>query len=598
MTAPAFAKGHRGALLIGTGNYDHPDLAPLLSPAVDCARLAEVLHDKEIGAFDVQQLVDADLSLLMRAIEEFFGQAQRDDVRLLYLSCHGIVNWRNDKLHFAVRTTDPDWPAHSSLSASFIHDQMEACRARSIVVVLDCCYSGRFLPGAKGVDSPAEFEKALVGHGRVVITAGTRTQRAYEGEHPDPAAPMPSRFTGPLVDGLRTGAADLNGDGIITVRELYEYVCQRLHAEGVEQNPLMGYELHNDIALARVKAKPKKRRPRRVPRPTAPSRRPDLPWRVPVASGPAHQPVFLDSLLIVHQKYDLHVIDVGIRRRLRLIQLKHPGRPAFHDGMAYFPGRDNRLQAVDLRTGRPRRCRQLMVSDGVLAISGGVLYAPSLDGHLYTVDLATGDDHRPRLPLRGLTVTRPPEAAGKIVVLMARNGADHVIAVDLATGSPNWSYEAGQPLSGQWIVTDQNVHFVEQVEGIPGRITTLDLVTGKTLWSYEFPAGLAAAPAAANGLVFAGDMDNRLLALDANTGDKRWGRKTEGRLLTRPAPVDNTLYTADRAARLTAWRFTDGRKLRSHELLLSQDTQGSPAYADGAVYVTDSQGYLHALSAC
>lgn len=41
MTAPVFAAGNRGALLIGTGTYDNgrPDLPDLLSPAVDCALL-------------------------------------------------------------------------------------------------------------------------------------------------------------------------------------------------------------------------------------------------------------------------------------------------------------------------------------------------------------------------------------------------------------------------------------------------------------------------------------------------------------------------------------------------------------------------------
>ncbi|MER5529532.1 hypothetical protein ABT075_33945 [Streptomyces sp. NPDC002677] len=42
MTAPAFTEGHRGALLIGTGRYDHPQLGALHSPAADCAQLARL----------------------------------------------------------------------------------------------------------------------------------------------------------------------------------------------------------------------------------------------------------------------------------------------------------------------------------------------------------------------------------------------------------------------------------------------------------------------------------------------------------------------------------------------------------------------------
>jgi outer membrane protein assembly factor BamB len=601
MTAPAFTEGHRGALLIGAGAYDHPDLADLLSPAVDCAQLAEVLRDREIGGFEVHDLVDADIATQMRAIEQFFAQAQPQDVRLLYLSCHGIVNPRDGKLHFATGATDPAWPGSSSISASFVHDQMEACWARSIVVVLDCCYSGRFLPGAKGEDGPAGFERALAGRGRVIITAGTRTQRTYEGEHPDPAAPALSRFTGPFVEGLRTGAADLDGDGLITVRELYEYVCGRLHAEGVEQNPLMGYEVQNDIALARVKPKPKPKRSR-APRPAPPPARSDLPWRTVAALGAAHQPVLTDGLLLMHEKYQVHVIDAETRRRILLVPLKHPGRPAFHGSTAYFPDRGRWLRAVDLRTGRPRRSPRLQVGEGVLGVCGDVLYAPGSDDRLHAVDLVTGQERHPRLPLRGRPVVQAPQVAGGSVLVMAGGGTGHIIAVDPVTGVPAWCYEAEEPLSGGWAVTEQGVHVVERAEGTPGQIVTLDPATGETLWTYRLTAELAAAPAAADGLVVLGDVALRLIALDARTGDKAWqdGAKeprTEGRLLTRPAVGGGTLYAADRAGRLTAWRLRDGRRLNSRDLLLSRDFHGSPAYGDGAMYVTDSHGYLHALPA-
>jgi len=592
----AFAEGHRGALLIGTGHYDHPDLDTLRSPAVDCTGLAEVLRDKEIGGFEVQELVNADLTTLKRAMEEFFGrQAVTDDVRLLYLSCHGILNPRNGNLHFAVGTTDPEWPSSTSIEASFVRELIEDCWARSIVVILDCCFSGRFLPGAKGGDGLAGFQEALKGRGRVVITAGNRTQQAYEGDHIDPAAPAPSRFTGPLIDGLRTGDADLDGDGLIAVRELYDYVCRRLHEEGIEQNPRFGGELQYDIPLARVKPKPRPRRqPRKSPpRPALPDSTPGLPWQARAAIGPACQPVLSDGVLVVREKRRLWVVDAATHRRHTMIELKYPGTPAFYRDTVYYTGKDGRLQSADLRTGRPRHCRPLTLGPGQLWVHDDVLYAQTPLGHVYAIDLATDNEPWPPYRLNGLTVTRAPERFGSNLLFNAKDkaGVDHVVLFDATLGRMKCAYKA-EP---RWAASEQGVHLVRSDRSGHTGIITIDHPADKTLWTRELPAQPTTTPLAADGVLAFGDMDNRLVVLDWATGETLWQRRTQGRLLTRPAVLNGVLHTADRAGQLTAWRLRDGRRLRSHGILVSEDPEGRPAVAPGALYVTDSRGDLHGL---
>ncbi|MFG2778864.1 PQQ-binding-like beta-propeller repeat protein [Streptomyces prunicolor] len=602
----AFAEGHRGALLIGTGRYDHPDLDTLRSPVVDCAGLAEVLRDKEIGGFEVQELVNADLTTLKRAMEEFFGrQAEPDDVRLLYLSCHGILNPRNGNLHFAVGTTDPEWPASTSIEASFVRGLIEDCWARSIVVILDCCFSGRFLPGAKGGDGLAGFQEALKGRGRVVITAGNRTQQAYEGDHIDPAAPAPSRFTGPLIDGLRTGDADLDGDGLIAVRELYDYVCRRLHEEGVEQNPRFGGEMQNDIPLAKVKPKPppKPRRKRQLrespPRPAVSDTPPGLPWQARAALGPARQPVLSDGVLVVRENRRLWVVDAATHNRHTMIELKYPGDPAFHGDTVYFTGKEGRLQAADLRKGQPRECRRLTVGSGQLWVRGDVLYAQTPLGHLYGIDLSTGNDLWLPISLGKLTVTGPPKRSGSNLILRTKDesDADQVVVVDAARGRLKWTYLTEGPLSPEWAVSEQGIHLLRPAGPGPGRIVTLDPMADEILWTLDLPTEPLAAPVSADGLLILGDKDHRLVARDTSTGETRWEKRTRGRLLARPVVLNGTLYTADRAGWLTTWRLKDGRKLRSHEVLLSQDLEGHPAIIPGALYVTDFRGDLRGLPA-
>ncbi|MFJ5559771.1 caspase family protein [Streptomyces sp. NPDC093250] len=241
--------GGRFALLVATGRYENPSLRRLRSPSRDADGLEQVLRDPRIGDFDVRTLVDGPHHEVTRAIEDFFLDRRRDDLLLLHLSCHGLKD-DNGELHFAAADTDRRLLASTSVSAAFLHTQMRRCRARSIVLLLDCCYSGAFLPGGKG-DTTVHIQDELAGHGRVVITATNRTEYAWEGERLSELDPEPSRFTGAVIEGLRTGEADRNADGLIGVDELYDYVYERLQAGRVAQRPQMWAQLENRVVVAR-----------------------------------------------------------------------------------------------------------------------------------------------------------------------------------------------------------------------------------------------------------------------------------------------------------------------------------------------------------
>ncbi|MFB7076452.1 DnaJ C-terminal domain-containing protein [Streptomyces sp. NPDC056308] len=244
--------GERHALLIATGTYDNPTLRALRSPEQDVTALAAVLRDPGIGDFDAEILVDKPSHRLTRALESFFLGRGSDDTLLLHLSCHGIKD-DDGQLYFAASDTDKDLPASTTVPAAFLRGQMERCRARSIVVLLDCCYSGAFMSSAKG-DSVLHLKDELAGHGRVVLTATNRTEYAWEGEQVTARAPQLSYFTDALVEGLRSGAADLGGDGLITVNELYEYVYESVRRRGARQTPHMWADLQYQVVIARTPA--------------------------------------------------------------------------------------------------------------------------------------------------------------------------------------------------------------------------------------------------------------------------------------------------------------------------------------------------------
>ena len=137
-------------------------------------------------------------------------------------------------------------------------DQLEHCRARQQVLILDSCFSGAFAHGAKGeADLGLEDRFLGKGHGRVVLTASAATEYSFEGDPTDTAAPAGSVFTAALVRGLRTGAADIDHDGHISVDDAYPYVFDQVQAASAAQTPqrwLIGGE--GQILLARNPAGP------------------------------------------------------------------------------------------------------------------------------------------------------------------------------------------------------------------------------------------------------------------------------------------------------------------------------------------------------
>ena len=251
----------RTALIIGNSVYDDPTLARLNAPAADVRALAALLSDGEIGQFDsVRTLIDETEATTRRAIAAFYAAAKPDDLLLLYFSGHGVLDDQG-RLYLAARDTQHDLPQGSALPAAFITDGMDSSRSRRQVLILDCCHSGAFARGARSAAGAKAVTAATfegIGYGRAVLTATDSTQYAWEGDAVLGTAEH-SVFTQHLIDGLSSGAADGDGDGVITLEELYDYVYSRVVSQTPRQTPRKwSYNQEGALVIARN------------PRPTAP----------------------------------------------------------------------------------------------------------------------------------------------------------------------------------------------------------------------------------------------------------------------------------------------------------------------------------------
>jgi WD40 repeat protein len=95
------------------------------------------------------------------------------------------------------------------------------------------------------------------------------------------AKPQPSVFTAAVVAGLRTGAADRDRDGEVTVDELYDYVYDSVREQTPSQTPEKGGETRGKLIVAwSPHAKLPSAEPAAAPEGAPPARRPR---RMPVA---------------------------------------------------------------------------------------------------------------------------------------------------------------------------------------------------------------------------------------------------------------------------------------------------------------------------
>ena len=242
----------RAALVVAVSRYSDPMLRQLRAPAEDAAEFGAVLGDPELGDFFVTTVTDSRAHEIRIAVEEFLAEQRPGDLSLVYLSCHGLMDARR-RLYFAATDTLKNRLAATGIEARWLLDQLEECRARRQVIILDCCFSGAFAAGSKGEGDLGLGDRFLgQGRGRVVLTASRGTEYSFEG-NPTPHSVNPgSVFTSALVAGIRTGAADRDDDGWVTVDDAYVYAFDEMRAAGAEQTPQRWlYGAEGGIVLAR-----------------------------------------------------------------------------------------------------------------------------------------------------------------------------------------------------------------------------------------------------------------------------------------------------------------------------------------------------------
>lgn len=255
----------RRALLIATGRYQHRDLPNLSCAKQNLAHLCRVLRDPEHGRFTaVTEVLDKRADDVRATLNNFLISSGRpDDELLIYILGHGIS--RAKKYYLAATNTNPDAPAAVSVSGDFIREQLATSRARSIVLLVDTCFSGLIAGLGAGPEHDSElaegFNSAIM-HGisaydqikdrvngslrqrevfRAILTAANGIQTADAG----PSGGM-SVFTDKVVSAL-AGEATAHDGRRILFDDLANHVIYGLEHDTAPQQPqrmIMGDQRH------------------------------------------------------------------------------------------------------------------------------------------------------------------------------------------------------------------------------------------------------------------------------------------------------------------------------------------------------------------
>lgn len=252
---PRYGKVH--GLFVGIGKaYAGKSFAELRNPPQEVLDVASRLQANDPawerpGAIQVLREADATYEAIIGALDTIAATAEPDDAVLFYFAGHG----ESDDIEFGLVTAsvagprlhdDPGYLKRNRL-AKFAAD----CKAKHVLMVLDCCHAGAVFPPDRGrtpsgeVGPRAPGERHLRGFAREFLASSGAAQKARDGV-------VRSPFCQALLDELDAQA--VAGEDHIAAKYLGALVERRMAKRQDLQVPeLLGRGLDQGSFVFRLK---------------------------------------------------------------------------------------------------------------------------------------------------------------------------------------------------------------------------------------------------------------------------------------------------------------------------------------------------------
>lgn len=218
-------------VIIGVAQYSH---MPVLKYADDDAyRVYAFLKSPEGGAIpdnQIKVLIDEDATRekIIRSLQEQFGQADENDMVMLYYSGHGIKG--------SLLPIDYDG-FNNKLYHDDIIELMETSKAKHKLCMIDACYAGSMLEAKADLSAAINVYYGALDKergGTAMILSCKEREVSLED-----SGLRQGIFSHYLMKGLK-GQADANNNNLVTVQELFNYIKNQvgLYTNSV-QNPII-----------------------------------------------------------------------------------------------------------------------------------------------------------------------------------------------------------------------------------------------------------------------------------------------------------------------------------------------------------------------
>jgi outer membrane protein assembly factor BamB len=270
------------------------------------------------------------------------------------------------------------------------------------------------------------------------------------------------------------------------------------------------------------------------------------------------------------------------------------GPPVVAYGRVFFTDQNGNMRAVKARTGRlvwKRKFKNCAAASA--AVADGVVYQPFMQprpcsnnhpgsrGFIAALDAKTG---RVLWKFPAGAVESAPLIVGH--VLYFGSWDRHVYAIDLRRkrNRVRWAYETDDMVVAAPAYANGTIFAATN----GGRIYALNARTGKLRWRAESFSRFGrreyfyATPAVAYGRVFAGNTDGTVYAYGATTGNLLWARQVGTYVYAAPAVWRNTLFVGTWDGHFSALDVRTGDYRWRFEA--PAGVMGAPSVVDGIVY--------------
>ena len=246
--------------VVGINSYLDPKVPTLKYAVADAEAITRFFENQgKLGLYrNIQKkiLVDqeASLSNMRNAFGEFFIDAREDDIAIIFLAGHGYVD-RLGESYLLAHDSKPDNLYSTALTMREFQNMLSSrIPPRRTLVLADACHSGGMgSTGLRGSEQiVAEFHRLVQAtQGKLILTASR--EREYSREDSEKRHGV---FTYYILEALQ-GLADGDKDGIVDLREMYDYVFEKVtkQTQGAQHPTLPTGGFDNEMPIAGVRNK-------------------------------------------------------------------------------------------------------------------------------------------------------------------------------------------------------------------------------------------------------------------------------------------------------------------------------------------------------